>query len=70
MSEQPTPKVDPMTLGLIALGIDTLLKLWATHANKPAGWVPTPEDWAQLKSEVLAATPEAELEAAKKRLGL
>jgi len=64
------PKVNPQALSLIALGLDALIRLWATHTNKPAGWTPTAEDWAQLKADVLAATPEAELEAAKKRLGL
>lgn len=60
----------PQALSLIALGLDALIKLWALHENKPAGWKPSPEDWAKLREEVEAATPQAELEAAKKRLGL
>ena len=64
------PKVDPATLALIGLGIDVMLKLWASHANKPAGWIPTPDDWAQLRAAVVAATPDAELELAKERLNV
>ena len=58
------------TLALIALGLDALIKLWANHTGKPADWEPTPEDWAALKAQVAAATPEAEMEAARKRAGI
>ena len=58
------------TLALIALGLDALIKLWANHTGKPADWEPTAQDWADLKAQVAAATPEAEMEAAKKRAGI
>jgi hypothetical protein len=45
----------------IKLGLEALIQLWATHANKPAGWKPTAADWAELDAEVDAATPEARL---------
>jgi hypothetical protein len=51
--------MNPAALTLIKLGLDTLIQLWAIHANKPAGWKPSPEDWAALRAEVLASTPEA-----------
>ena len=45
-------------------------EIWRTHSGKPAGWKPTQEDIDALLNEVDAATPEAEKEAARKRLGL
>ena len=51
----------------IKLGIDALLSIWATHANKPPGWKPTAKDWAELDAEVDAATPEARLALAELR---
>lgn len=56
----------PTQLSLIALGLDALIQLWANHANKPAGWKPTAEDWQKLADEVNAATPEAVDAAARK----
>ena len=62
--------MNPAALSLIALGLDALLKLWAINTNKPDGWVPTPKDWEDLMAQIDAATPEAEKELARKRLGL
>lgn len=45
-------------------------ELFRIHANKPEGWKPSAEDVANLLAMVDRATPEAEKEAAKKRLGL
>ena len=56
------------TFSLIQLGLYALIELWARHENKPPGWVPTPEDWAKLRASVIADTPEAMLNEAKKRL--
>lgn len=56
----------PTQLALLALGLDALIKIWANHANKPAGWVPTAEDWQSLADEVNAATPDAVDAAARK----
>ena len=58
------------TLSLIALGLDALIKLWATHTGKPADWEPTAQDWADLKAQVDAETPEAMKSEARKRLGI
>jgi hypothetical protein len=51
----------------LKLGIDAIITLWAQHANKPPGWKPTPQDWAELDAEVNAATPEARFVLAKLR---
>ena len=58
------------TLSLIALGLDALINLWATHTGKPVDWEPTAQDWADLKAQVDAATPEAMKAEARKRLGI
>lgn len=58
--------MNPTQLALLQLGLDALVKLWANHSGKPQGWKPTAEDWAALESEVLAATPEAVDEEARK----
>lgn len=50
--------------------LNFVFELWRTHSGKPAGWKPTQEDIDALIAEVDAATPEAEREAAKKRLGI
>ena len=34
----------------IATVIIAGLKIWAEHKGKPAGWIPTPQDWAELES--------------------
>lgn len=60
----------PGTLSLIALGLDALIKLWATHTGKPADWEPTPQDWDDLKTLVEASTPEAMKDESRKRLGI
>ena len=52
---------------LIKLGIDSLIGLWANHANKPPGWKPEPSDWLELEVAVNEATPEARLQLAKLR---
>lgn len=38
--------MDPI---LISTLITAALEIWRTHANKPPGWTPTPEDWAELR---------------------
>lgn len=35
----------------IAIGITALLKVWAEHKSKPAGWKPGPEDWDEMIAE-------------------
>lgn len=47
-----------------------LIQLWANHANKPPGWVPSEQDVADLLAKVDAATPEARKAASRERLGL
>jgi hypothetical protein len=51
----------------IKLGIESLISLWATHANKPPGWKPDAKDYAELDAAVDAATPEARLALAQLR---
>jgi len=51
----------------IKLGIDALIQIWATHANKPPGWKPTSDDWLELDRDVEAATPEARFKLAQLR---
>lgn len=51
--------MNPATAIAIKAGSDFLITLWRELENKPAGWTPTPEDWAELDKEVAAATPEA-----------
>jgi hypothetical protein len=62
--------MNPAALSLIALGLDALIKLWANHTGKPVDWQPSAQDWADLKAQVDAATPEAEKAAARARLGI
>jgi len=69
MSETNT-SMNPAILPLIALGLDTLIKIWAIHENKPQDWKPSPEDWAKLIAEVRASTADQILKEAKERAGL
>ena len=62
--------MNPGTAILIKLGIDSLVGLWANHAGKPPGWVPTEKDWQELADEVNQATPEARLALARARASL
>lgn len=50
--------------------ISGAFELWRIHANKPEGWRPTSRDVDNLMRLVDEATPEAEKEAARKRLGI
>ena len=59
--------MNPATALAIKLGIESIISIWASHANKPPGWTPTAEDWAALDAEVDAATPEARLALAQLR---
>lgn len=54
----------------IATGMSALLEIWRTHANKPEGWVPSAQDWADLGVSVDESTPENEKAAARARLGI
>lgn len=56
----------PIILGIVNGGFQLL----ANHLGKPADWIPTPQDIADLNAECDAATPEAERAAARVRLGL
>lgn len=47
--------MDP-TSAAIAIGITTLLKLWADHKNKPEGWKPTGEDFDEMIAEATLKT--------------
>lgn len=40
--------MNPTTALAIAQGINALIAIWREHANKPADWTPTPEDWAAM----------------------
>lgn len=60
----------PSTAILLKLAIDSLISLWANHANKPPGWVPTENDWKELADEAAKATPEARLDLARARASL
>ena len=60
--------MNPASLAYIKLGLDALIKLWAIHANKPPGWEPSAADWAELRAQVMADTPEAMREEARKLL--
>lgn len=42
--------MDPVTLSAISLGITTLMKVYASHTNKPPGWVPSEADWAEIEA--------------------
>ena len=55
---------------IIAGLLNFAFELWRKNAGKPEGWMPTPDDYRELLNEVDAATPEAEKDAARKRLGL
>ena len=57
-------------LTLVGTGINTLIQIWAEHSNKPEGWKPTPQDLTDFLAQVDAATPEAEKQAARSRLGI
>jgi ubiquinone biosynthesis protein UbiJ len=57
-------------LTLVGTGINTLIQIWAEHANKPEGWKPTPQDLADFLAQVDASSPEAEKAAARVRLGI
>jgi len=57
-------------LTLVGTGINTLIQIWAEHANKPEGWKPTPQDLSDFLAQVDAATPAAEKQAARDRLGI
>jgi hypothetical protein len=52
---------------LIKLTFDTIVSLWADHAGKPPGWIPTAQDRKDLDNEVDNATPEERLRLAKLR---
>ena len=54
----------PIILGII----DGAFKLLANHLGRPAGWVPTPQDWVDLQAQVNDATPEAVKAQARARL--
>ena len=51
----------------LSLGAEHLIRLWAALENKPPGWVPSEQDWTELDTEVLNATPEARLALARLR---
>jgi hypothetical protein len=54
----------PIIMGII----DGAFKLLANHLGKPAGWIPSPQEWTDLQSHVDAATPEAVKAEARARL--
>lgn len=62
--------MDAQTKSIIAGLVGFAIETWATHAGKPKGWKPSTNDYLELLDDIEAATPEAELEAAKKRVGL
>ena len=41
--------MNPIVAAAVTQGIAALVEIWRVHANKPAGWEPTAEDWAELR---------------------
>lgn len=41
--------MNPIVAAAITQGIAALIEIWRVHANKPMGWEPTAEDWAELR---------------------
>jgi hypothetical protein len=41
--------MDQTTLTAISLIISSGVKLYAAHTNKPEGWIPGPQDWAEIE---------------------
>lgn len=59
-----------MNEAAIAAIISGAFELLRTHLNKPEGWKPSIQDIEALNASVDAATPQAEKDAARVRLGL
>ncbi len=62
--------MNPITAVVVANAIELAFQLLANHLNKPEGWKPSPKDLQDFLDAQDAATPEAEKDAALKRLGL
>lgn len=41
--------MNPLLAQAISTGIISLIEIWRINANKPAGWIPSREDWDSLK---------------------
>lgn len=62
--------MDPAIAAIIAAFLNGGIEVWRTHANKPADWVPSAQDIADLNNLIDAASPEAVKAAAATRLGV
>jgi hypothetical protein len=60
----------PAIIAAIASLLDATIRIWSTHAGKPEGWKPSPQDVADIMADVDASTPENIKAAARVRLGL
>jgi len=40
--------MNPLIAAAIAQGISGLIEIWRVHSGKPAGWVPSPQDWDDM----------------------
>jgi hypothetical protein len=58
------------TTAITVAVVNFLSEVIRVRMNKPEGWKPSPQEIADFVVEIDAATPEAEKEAARKRLGL
>lgn len=59
--------MNPIVAAAITQGIAALVEIWRVHANKPAGWEPTAEDWAELRRANAKTAADYEREAIKNR---
>lgn len=56
--------MNPIVAAAVTQGIAALVEIWRVHANKPAGWEPTAEDWADLRRANAKTAADYEREAA------
>jgi hypothetical protein len=59
--------MSPIIAAAIAQGVSALIEIWRNHANKPAGWEPGPEDWAELRRGNAKTAEDYEREATQGR---
>lgn len=62
--------MNPLALAFATAAINGGIEIWRTHLGKPAGWVPTAQDLADMDAAIDAASPEAVKAAAAERLGI
>jgi hypothetical protein len=62
--------MNPAIIAAIASLLDATIRIWSTHAGKPADWKPTAQDISDIMADVDDSTPENMKKAARERLGL